>query len=498
MEDVIDIIRWKEEEVLEKFEGVIGREPDITDKSMYALWDNKSPILLQAHIDVVEDHMSRTYVDGKWVEIEEIGPKHLNIVRSRNVVWNKVGILGGDDRAGIIAMAYILDLCKSRDIKPPSIMLTNGEESGGKGAKKFIKDFGTLSGLLNDTRLILGLDRRGCNDYVFYVNPGIDVRAYIESFGFISAYGTYSDSKDLSEYFKIPSVNLSVGYYDQHRKSERLHLDETWMTASRVVGMLNDPIEKRYDIVETKSYGYREYGYGGGYESGHYGNRYDKRNKWEKNNKVNNNKEIVVYNKIKDDTKEKDSPTNKRQKRCSELFNKGKSFPYTCKMYPYFDYMLPDELIQRGYHIVTSEGHAKSLDEWWLVFNAQDKKYAEWKRIFGKAVKIYIKSAYSNLFYLAIRMNTFLPSSAYICEKEEALAKEALGDSKDKINNKDNSNNDKDINREVFCYRFYKGDCTGSCNGNILKCKETIDEKTVDEMTKQYLEQHGESYDWGV
>lgn len=183
-----------------------------TDKYVYV--DRGHPICLVAHVDTVR-HKDK-----------------LELIEHNGVIRNKHGVLGADDRAGVFALFQLADTgC--------NLLFTNYEESGGKGACLAASELA-----LKGVNLLVELDRKGCNEYVFYsYSLPKQVEKYIESFGYIQNYGSYSD---IAEFYRVPGVNLSIGYYNQHTSKESLHLDEMWLNIERCRRIIESPIEKRY------------------------------------------------------------------------------------------------------------------------------------------------------------------------------------------------------------------------------------------------------------
>lgn len=223
----------------------IGR----SDGKNYLYFPNKqSPLLYQAHFDT---------------KLDEKDYNKYSLVRYRGdvVVSAKDSVMGADDRAGVFALWSIAKSLLENKLPIPSLLFTNGEEDGGKGMKQFVKNY--LASEFDHINLAIAFDRRHCNDYVSYVSNPDEVESYIEGFGFVSEFGSYSDIKDFSEHTLIPSVNVSVGYYNEHTVKEELHLDELKMTMRRAVGIVKDPIDKRYPC-KAKTWGYSGgYGYEG-------------------------------------------------------------------------------------------------------------------------------------------------------------------------------------------------------------------------------------------
>jgi hypothetical protein len=201
-----------------------------TDGENFLFYRNKkSPLLIQAHIDTVSP-------DTRY--------DNYKLYRTLGNLYSANGILGADDRAGVYALCSLASICKENNLVMPSILFTNYEETGGKGMDVFMKKIDLKH--LDHIHFATAIDRRGCNDYVTYINIDDKVEEYIENFGFISAIGSYSDIKEFTKLTKIPSVNLSCGYYSQHTANEVLHFDELQMTISRVVDIIKNPIDKLY------------------------------------------------------------------------------------------------------------------------------------------------------------------------------------------------------------------------------------------------------------
>lgn len=188
-----------------------------------------TPFMLVAHIDTVSI------------------PK-VSLKVTSNVVRNTCGPLGADDRAGIYAALKIYQ----KAVIKPHLLFTDLEERGGIGAKEVAYTLPCPDGV----KLLIELDRRGCNEWVSYDPQHKKVKKYVEKFGFVEEFGTYSDIADIAPAWNKASVNLSVGYYDQHTAKERLHLDELELTIQRVLNMTLNPIAKDYPPPEDEYTGY--------------------------------------------------------------------------------------------------------------------------------------------------------------------------------------------------------------------------------------------------
>lgn len=181
--------------------------------------------------------------------------------RQKNVIWSPNG-LGADDRAGVFAIIQIL----KKGLRP-HVIFTTDEESGAWGATALGKEPCPFE----DLRYIIELDRRGADDCVFYDCENPEFNAYIESFGFVEAIGSFSDICMICEDWEIAGVNLSIGYRDEHSVTEVLFVGHMLNTIDKVVTMLTTPV----DTIPKFKYIPAAYGMGwwyGKWASSHYDN----------------------------------------------------------------------------------------------------------------------------------------------------------------------------------------------------------------------------------
>jgi hypothetical protein len=210
-------------------------EKPITDGENYVYYPSVSNLMLVSHVDTVRDEN-----------------KPLKVRQQRNIIAAKDSVLGADDRAGVWAMMEIARLCMESVLEVPNLLFTNFEESGGRGMLAFISAYGKEH--FDHINLVIALDRAGCNEYVTYNDLPIEVSRYMESFGFKKGVGIFNDIAYFTEEFRIPSVNISVGYYGAHTVYEQWHTDETWLTISRVLDIIRDPIEILYKTAKHDQY----------------------------------------------------------------------------------------------------------------------------------------------------------------------------------------------------------------------------------------------------
>ena len=189
----------------------------------YMLVNGSIPVLLVAHLDTVH----RTQCSKVFHDKEE------------GIMWSPQG-LGADDRAGVAA---ILELVRRGH--RPYILFTDEEECGGLGAKEAVKKIENKP----NVKYVIQLDRMDSDDAVFYSCDNQEFTDFVESFGFVTSLGTYSDISDLCPAWGIAGVNLSVGYYNHHTKEEYLNIKELKETVDRVEKMLITPTEKKFEYV---------------------------------------------------------------------------------------------------------------------------------------------------------------------------------------------------------------------------------------------------------
>ena len=204
---------------------------DITSQDGFLYCAGDAPIMFTAHLDTVHEH-------------------HVKSVRySRGFLSSPQGI-GGDDRAGVYAILRALPDFDHL----PHLLFCEDEETGCIGSRKFTK-----SDIKPDIRHIVGLDRKGSHDAVFYECGNEEYKDYILTLtGFKEASGSFTDICELSPYLDVASVNLSVGYYDQHTLKERVNLREMVYTSSLIPILTADSFNcprYTYDEIAPTWYG---------------------------------------------------------------------------------------------------------------------------------------------------------------------------------------------------------------------------------------------------
>ena len=164
----------------------------------YILVEGDIPVMLVAHMDTVFKYP----------------PEQIYYDQKQHIMWSPQG-LGADDRAGVYLIWKIV-----RAGYRPHICFTTDEEIGGVGAIALTDDFKTAP---FDIKYIIELDRQGANDCVFYACANHEFQNFIEEYGFVTDWGTFSDISEICPSWKIAGVNLSVGYKNEHREIETLN-----------------------------------------------------------------------------------------------------------------------------------------------------------------------------------------------------------------------------------------------------------------------------------
>lgn len=195
----------------------------IIDKN-YLLAEGTIPIVLIAHLDTVFNSPSiKIFHDQK-----------------EKIKWG-LGGAGFDDRAGVWAIIRLI-----KEGYKPHVIFTKGEEIGGIGASAVAANPMPFA----EARFLIELDRQGRNDCVFYNCGNKEFQAFIESFGFKTATGTFSDISVIAPAWDLAAVNLSIGYEYEHSESEIFHTDWFEEIYSKIKLILSSET-MQYDYQET-------------------------------------------------------------------------------------------------------------------------------------------------------------------------------------------------------------------------------------------------------
>lgn len=199
------------------------------------------PVCLVAHMDTVHKHL----------------PVDIYYDREQDVMWSPCG-LGADDRAGVYAILQII-----KDGYRPHVVFTTDEEIGCIGAKTLVRARKKIP--FKECHFLIELDRRGMNDCVFYDLDNEEFESFIESYGFQTEIGSYTDICDIAPVWKCAAVNLSIGYLNEHTNMEMLSPSVMFETIRKVENILKDAKEgktKHYEYIPMPYYNtYYKYGW---------------------------------------------------------------------------------------------------------------------------------------------------------------------------------------------------------------------------------------------
>ena len=188
-----DILRMRQKDLKHYLAGHLKKLGYETVKKKGFLYaEGTVPVLLVAHLDTVHNelpHIICRSEDGRYI----MSPQGI----------------GGDDRCGVYIILQIISEVRCH------VLFCEDEETGGQGAKAFER-----SGIQIDVNYIVEVDRRGNNDAVFYNCDNPKFSEFVCSFGFREAMGSFSDISVVAPYLKTAAVNISAGYYNEHRLHE--------------------------------------------------------------------------------------------------------------------------------------------------------------------------------------------------------------------------------------------------------------------------------------
>ena len=205
---------------------------DLIITRQYIMAAGDLPVCLVAHLDTVFDK-------------DRYKNKEIYVDHEHQIMWSPQG-LGTDDRAGVFAILKLLKMGYKT-----YIIFTQGEEDGCLGAKALVRRFPKSP--WKKLKYILQLDRRGEQDCVFYNCDNPDFTEYVESFGFITDWGSFSDISEIAPAWGTAAANLSVGYWDEHSYCERVALSWLEQTIEKVKKMLDVCNEaQKYEYIEIK------------------------------------------------------------------------------------------------------------------------------------------------------------------------------------------------------------------------------------------------------
>jgi acetylornithine deacetylase/succinyl-diaminopimelate desuccinylase-like protein len=168
-------------------------------------WGTNRELFLTAHLDTVgEAGANALRVEGDFL------------------LGDGVHNIGADDTAGLIILYHLASVRHDLTLFAPT-----GEECGGIGSREFCTEHrGSLP------HVVISLDRKGYGSVITHQRTG---RTCSDAFAWKLARllggdyapddtGQFTDSAVFKQYGSAECTNISVGYEDAHRSTERLHL----------------------------------------------------------------------------------------------------------------------------------------------------------------------------------------------------------------------------------------------------------------------------------
>lgn len=212
-----EILRMRQKELKHYLAGYL-KEADynIVRKKGFLYAKGEVPVLLVAHLDTVHQEKPNIICqseDGRYV----MSPQGI----------------GGDDRCGVFMILQIINQVRCH------VLFCEDEETGGNGARAFAG-----SGIKVNVNYIVEMDRRGNNDAVFYDCNNPKFTDFICTFGFTEALGSFSDVSVIAPYLKTAAVNISAGYYNEHRLNEVIDTFAMQNNVDRIIQMVQTQTEK--------------------------------------------------------------------------------------------------------------------------------------------------------------------------------------------------------------------------------------------------------------
>lgn len=210
----------------------------------------KSDTMFCAHLDTVDSGSP-----GKNLDI-------VHVLEGNILKTDGNTILGGDDKAGVVIMLYMIE----KGI-PGFYLFTHGEEKGCVGSSKLSQKLQTKPDeIYKNIKKIIAFDRAGFSSIIThqmtqrsasdaFANTLIDELNKSGLKYTLDTKGYYCDSAEFADI--IPEcTNISVGYLDQHSKTERQDLDflEKLAEACCKVDWASLPVERdptKIEIIDS-------------------------------------------------------------------------------------------------------------------------------------------------------------------------------------------------------------------------------------------------------
>lgn len=202
---------------------------------------NPGKPLLNAHMDTVQSEQC---------------VKNLRSLRLKNwVIKASDAVIWGDDKCWIAIAMEIYEKLGNE----VSLLFTRQEETGCNWAREFCEKHPDLIQLCP---YCLTLDRRGSWDIIGYSNQYCskefqdEIHRLTKEFGYKPEHWLCSDANKISKF--INCVNLSVGYYNPHQKTEYIKCEEL-VNAYEAAMYIVTHLDWSYPIYEAPKFEAKTY-----------------------------------------------------------------------------------------------------------------------------------------------------------------------------------------------------------------------------------------------
>ncbi|MCS7054534.1 MAG: hypothetical protein NZM09_12500 [Ignavibacterium sp.] len=226
---------WTSEPIFEKFKTIENADfreysKHCKQRFLFIQGSRENKVVLVAHADTYFDQHYRPY------KINHTLVEYNGFIYGQDENGFSTAI-GADDRAGCAILWLLRE-------SGHSLLITDGEEKGRIGSKWLMKSNPDIADLINNHQFIIQVDRRNANDFKCY-NVGTD-----EFKEFISDQTGYFDAgkssfTDICTLCRdVCGVNLSIGYYNEHTKEEKVNISEWFNTLNLLRNLLQKDLPK--------------------------------------------------------------------------------------------------------------------------------------------------------------------------------------------------------------------------------------------------------------
>jgi tripeptide aminopeptidase len=263
-EELLRIARYRQEKMLEELlmiPGESGNEDGVRKYIMSILPGIVDKVTVDAYGNILaikKKGIGPTILLSAHMDVKSYFNQDSKIIKSGHIWKREHGILGADDRAGVAMIISILHHIDNTDFAGTlKIAFTVEEEIGQNGAENIEPVF------FWDVDYAISLDRRNGSDIVICSSSleycGKEYGAIFENvsdslwdgcYSYKMTRGGISDLRVWSQ-MGIQSVNLSIGYYNEHTSGEELNLEEYHRTYDLVMAALPE-IKKWYIGIFVK------------------------------------------------------------------------------------------------------------------------------------------------------------------------------------------------------------------------------------------------------